>query len=95
MSAEDIADAPEPNCAAIEKRRRLSLGMAEMPAAKNITRITTTTCNVKPRWSAEHLADDSQFNLMGTDELSVECSTHQLGSYGTKQQKIDQLSKHL
>ena len=95
MSAEDITDASEPNCEAIEKRRRLALGVAELPAAKKITRTTSTTCNVKPRWSAEHLADDSQFNLMGTDELSVECSAHQLGSYGTKKEKIRLISAHM
>ena len=32
---------------------------------------------------------------MGTDELGVECSAHQLGIYGTKQAKIDRITAHL
>jgi hypothetical protein len=95
MSAEDITDASEPNCEAIEKRRRLSLGVVELPAATKITRTTSTTCNVKPRWSAEYLADGSQFNLMGTEDLSVECKAHKLGSYGTKKEKIRRISAHM
>jgi hypothetical protein len=95
MSAEDIVDAPEPSCASIEKRRRLSLGKEEIPTAKKPTRISNTTCNVKPRWSRDYLTDDFKFGLLGTEDLSAECRAHQLGTYGTKQEKIERILSHL